>query len=205
MELERIDAMIEERSLLKHPFYRAWSAGELKLESLAGYSKEYFQLVKAVPGFMDPLIALAPRSERPELEANRDEESEHVEPWRRFASELGVQAEELDSHGGLEKTRRAVALLGSLMGTYEGGAAAMYAFEKEIPAISRAKLDGLAEFYGIDSERATEYFRLHTEADVRHAASWRRAVGPACGVLGSASASLDAQHMLLDACYEKYC
>lgn len=204
MQAARIDAMIEERSLLKHPFYRAWSAGDLSLDSLAGYSKEYFQLVKAVPGFMDPIIDLAPESERAELASNREEERSHIAPWRRFASSLGVPAAELDSYGGLEKTRRAVALLGSLMGTYGGGAAAMYAFEKEIPAISRAKLDGLAEFYGIGSERATEYFRLHMEADVRHAASWRGALGGA-GALESASASLDAQHMLLDSCYEAYC
>ena len=204
MQAARIDAMIEERSLLKHPFYRAWSAGDLSLDSLAGYSKEYFQLVKAVPGFMDPIIDLAPESERAELASNREEERSHIAPWRRFASSLGVPVAELDSYGGLEKTRRAVALLGSLMGTYGGGAAAMYAFEKEIPAISRAKLDGLAEFYGIGSERATEYFRLHMEADVRHAASWWGALAGA-GALESASASLDAQHMLLDSCYEAYC
>ena len=43
--VQKIDEMIEERSLLKHPFYEMWSDGKLKLESLAGYSKEYFQLV----------------------------------------------------------------------------------------------------------------------------------------------------------------
>ncbi|NIP31398.1 MAG: pyrroloquinoline quinone biosynthesis protein PqqC, partial [Candidatus Dadabacteria bacterium] len=46
--IKRIDEMIEERSLLKHPFYEMWSDGKLTLESLAGYSKEYFQLVKEV-------------------------------------------------------------------------------------------------------------------------------------------------------------
>ncbi len=54
--IKRIDAMIEERSLLKHPFYQMWSDGKLTQESLTGYSKEYFQLVKAVPSFMAPII-----------------------------------------------------------------------------------------------------------------------------------------------------
>ena len=40
--IKKIDAMIEERSLLKHPFYQMWSDGKLTQESLAGYSKEYF-------------------------------------------------------------------------------------------------------------------------------------------------------------------
>ena len=44
----------------------------------------------------------------------------------------------------------------------------MYAFEKEIPKISQTKLDGLSEFYKITSDEATEYFKLHTEADIRH-------------------------------------
>ena len=56
MLIKNIDDMIEERSLLKHPFYLMWSDGKLSRESLAGYSKEYFQLVQAIPQFMTPII-----------------------------------------------------------------------------------------------------------------------------------------------------
>ena len=59
------------------------------------------------------------------------------------------------------------------MDTFDGGACAMYAFEKEIPKISQTKLDGLGRILWIKSNEATEYFKLHTEADIRHAASWR--------------------------------
>jgi len=58
--IQKIDQMIEERSLLKHPFYQTWSDGKLTPEALAGYSKEYYQLVKAVPKFMEPLIKESP-------------------------------------------------------------------------------------------------------------------------------------------------
>ena len=206
--VRRIDEMIEERSLLKHPFYRMWSAGELGLGSLSGYSKEYFQLVKAVPGFMDPIIAQAPASVAGELAGNRAEEHAHIGPWAGFAASLGVQKGELEAYAGLDKTGRAVDSLNSLMTTYEGGACAMYAFEKEIPKISQAKLDGLAEFYGITSDRATEYFRLHTEADIRHAASWRSILeSSAAGdrLIEAADRSISAQNLLLDGCYEAYC
>ena len=47
--IQKIDQIIEERSLLKHPFYEMWSDGKLTQDSLAGYSKEYFQLVQVVP------------------------------------------------------------------------------------------------------------------------------------------------------------
>ena len=80
--IKRIDDMIEQKSLLKHPFYQMWSDGKLTQESLAGYSKEYFQLVKAVPSFMSPIIEKAPDSVNiGELIENQQEESDHVKPW----------------------------------------------------------------------------------------------------------------------------
>ena len=205
----RIDAMIEERSLLKHPFYRAWSDGNLTRESLAGYSREYFQLVKAVPSFMDPIIQKAPEPLVGELVENQREESDHIRPWIAFAGQLGISEEDLLSYDGLPKTRKAVSDLGALMDTFEGGACAMYAFEKEIPKISQTKLDGLAEFYGMTGEEATEYFRLHTEADIRHAASWRdileRSSADDGMLAGVAERSISAQNLLLDSCFEEYC
>ena len=35
--LDRIDALIAERHLLKHPFYTKWKAGELTREELQEY------------------------------------------------------------------------------------------------------------------------------------------------------------------------
>jgi len=207
--IKKIDEMIEERSLLKHPFYQMWSDGKLSQESLAGYSKEYFQLVKAVPFFMTPIIEKAPDSVISELITNQQEESDHVKLWIDFAGELGVSEDELISYTGLTKTRKAVSDLNELMNTYEGGACAMYAFEKEIPKISQTKLDGLAEFYGMTSDQATEYFKLHTEADIRHTASWRNILEKSStdsnNLFEIADKSISAQNLLLDSCYEEYC
>ena len=48
----------------------------------------------------------------------------------------------------------------------------MYAIEAGQPDVSRAKLDGLAEHYGVanDSEPGAAYFALHAERDHEHAA-----------------------------------
>jgi len=206
---KKIDEMIEERSLLKHPFYQAWSDGKLTKESLAGYSKEYFQLVKEVPSFMAPIIQKAPESVLKELVENQQEESDHIKPWIAFAGELGISEDELLSYSGLPKTRQAVSDLNDLMDTFEGGACAMYAFEKEIPKISQTKLDGLAEFYGMTSDEATEYFKLHTEADIRHAASWKNILEKSSTdydkLIEIAEKSISAQNLLLDSCFEEYC
>ena len=201
--------MLEERSLLKHPFYQMWSDGKLTKESLAGYSKEYFQLVKAVPAFMTPIIEKAPDAVVGELVENQQEESDHITPWIAFAGELGISEDELISYSGTTKTQKAVSDLNQLMVTFDGGASAMYAFEKEIPKISQTKLDGLAEFYGMTSNEATEYFKLHTEADIRHAASWRNILEKSSidydKLVEIADKSISAQNLLLDSCYEEYC
>ncbi|QLH02342.1 pyrroloquinoline quinone biosynthesis protein PqqC [Nitrosopumilus cobalaminigenes] len=207
--IQKIDEMIEERSLLKHPFYQMWSDGKLTQESLAGYSKEYFQLVKSVPSFMTPIIAKSPESVVGELVENQQEESDHIKPWIAFAGELGIPEDELISYSGTAKTQKAVSDLNQLMDTFDGGACAMYAFEKEIPKISQTKLDGLAEFYGMTSNEATEYFKLHTEADIRHAASWRNILEKSSvdssNLIEIADKSISAQNLLLDSCYKEYC
>ena len=207
--IKKIDDMIEERSLLKHPFYQAWSDGKLTQESLAGYSKEYFQLVKAVPSFMEPIIENASDDVVGDLIENQQEESEHIKPWITFAGELGISKDELIAYEGLPKTQKAVSDLNNLMNTFDGGACAMYAFEKEIPKISQTKLDGLAEFYGMTNNESTEYFKLHTEADVRHAASWQHILEKSStnsnNLIEIADKSISAQNLLLDSCFEAYC
>ncbi|MGY5141564.1 MAG: TenA family transcriptional regulator [Nitrosopumilus sp.] len=206
--IKKIDEMIEERSLLKHPFYQTWSDGKLTKEALAGYSKEYFQLVKQVPAFMTPIIEQSPDEFVKELTENQQEESEHIRPWISFASELGISENELMSYSGLPKTQQAVSDLSELMSDFESGSCAMYAFEKEIPKISQTKLDGLAQFYGMTSQEATEYFKLHTEADIRHAASWRKIIQNSSAndkLIEVADKSISAQNLLLDSCFEKYC
>ncbi len=205
----RIDELIENHSLLKHQFYIMWNEGILTRESLSGYSKEYFQLVKAVPAFLGTIIEHASHGKNT-IEANQKEESEHIRPWMKFAGSLGVSQKELEEYAGLEKTRQAVSNLSKLMTTFEGGAAAMYALEQEIPKISLSKIDGLRKFYNITSDDAIEYFMLHTEADIRHAALWRRILEKAPveneeELFTIATKSVSAQNMLLDSCYEAYC
>lgn len=206
--IQKIDELIEQHSLLKHQFYQMWSDGKLSQESLSGYSKEYFQLVKQVPSFVASVAKYAPKSNLEELRANQKEESEHIVPWTRFAKALGVPEKELEKYEGLEKTKKAISEISSLMGSLEGGAAAMYALEKEIPKISQTKLEGLNKFYGITDYDATQYFELHKEADIRHAKTWQKILERNSqneNLLKIAERSLLAQNLLLDGCYETYC
>jgi len=208
--VQRIDDIIEEQSLLKHKFYVMWNEGKLSVESLGGYSKEYFQLVKSVPSFVGAIMENSPNNLLGEIEANQQEEYEHIEPWTKFAGALGISKDTLEDYNGLDKTRKSISNISNLMNSFEKGAAAMYALEQEIPKISLSKIDGLRRFYGISDDDTIEYFRIHTEADIRHAALWRKIlqVLPASKeeeLVQIASKSLAAQNLLLDSCYEAYC
>jgi len=207
--IQEIDRIIEERSLLKHPFYQAWSDGKLTRESLAGYSKEYYQLVKAVPIFMAQLMDHVPESLHNEFNFNQQEEFSHISLWERFAGGLGVSYEELNNYEGLYTTNHAISELHSLMSSFLSGSAAMYALEKEIPKISEIKLQGLAEFYGLTSEDVTKYFKEHMEADIRHTASWKKIIDVFSGydqeIISAAESSVTCQNLLLDSCCEEYC
>ena len=207
--IQTIDRIIEERSLLKHPFYQAWSDGKLTREALTGYSKEYYQLVKSVPIFMTQLMDHAPESLHDELNHNQQEEFSHISLWQRFAGGLGISNQELTNYEGLSKTNHAIAGMDSLMSSFVGGSAAMYALEKEIPKISQIKLEGLAEFYGLTSEDVTTYFKEHMEADIRHTASWKKIIDMISGqdeeIISAAESSVTCQNLLLDSCYEEYC
>ena len=207
--ISEIDRIIEERSLLKHPFYQSWSDGKLTRGALAGYSKEYYQLVKAVPIFMTQLIESAPQYMQNELDFNQQEEFSHINLWQKFAAELGVSYEELNNHDGLYTTNHAISGLHCIMTSFSSGSAAMYALEKEIPKISQIKLEGLAEFYGLTNENVTRYFKEHMEADIRHAKSWRNIIEGLTGndqeIISAVEGSVTCQNLLLDSCYEEYC
>ena len=206
--VQRIDSEIESRSLLKHSFYQMWSEGKLTIDHLQGYSMEYFQLVKAIPKIVEGIAARMTDNE--DIANNAKEEAEHVEPWVRFATALGVSRHDLVDYSGTTGTNAAVArMLDLANASLEEAVAAMYAYEMELPKISRSKIDGLKKFYGMSSDDATKYFEIHEEADLRHAQAWREILnkipaGKHEAAFAAAVESLKAQNMLLDSVQEKY-
>ncbi len=209
--VERINREVELKSLLHHPFYEMWNKGELSRDHLVGYSKEYFQVVKVVPELVEDILSKLERAPvESAIRGNLKEETEHVLLWRRFASSLGVSPHELSSHEIPAKTHHAISeLKGATSDSFESAVAAMYAYELELPRISRKKIEGLKKFYHLDSEDALIYFRTHQEADVRHATVWRNVlenVGEEtkeAAFLG-ARKSLEAQNRLLDSVMNEY-
>jgi len=204
--VERIDREIEKRSVLKHPFYQAWSNGELSLDVLRGYAKEYYHLVKHIPIMVEKIAAHVKSSD---VEENLRDERDHVALWIRFAYALGISKEELEAYEPSSKVRSAVDSMLRLMDDPIRGIAAMYAYEAELPKVSMTKLDGLIKHYNLNSIDAIEYHRVHSMVDIKHAAVWRKLLNRLSDkeheeAYNAAVESLVAQNLLLDGVYERY-
>ena len=162
-------------SMLKHPFYAAWTEGKLSKEILADYAKQYYAHVRAFPTYVSAVHSrcddVALRQELLEnlIEEERGTEN-HPELWLRFAESLGAARADVQSAELLSSTKESVANLKALTQSqdYRTGLAALYAYEMQIPEVARTKREGLKTFYGIDDERSISFFRVHEGIDVLH-------------------------------------
>jgi pyrroloquinoline-quinone synthase len=172
---ERLDLVIAERHLLKHPFYQAWTAGQLTPEVLRDYAAQYFAQVDAFPRFVSSVHSRCPEIEARKvlLENLADEEIhgvDHPELWLRFAEGMGVTREQVRSAKRLPTTDRLVeTFYGLTSGDWTEGLCALYAYESQVPAVAASKVEGLARFYGVTEARAIQFFKAHMHYDVEHA------------------------------------
>ena len=146
----RLDSILEKWDLLKHPFYRAWSAGDLPVEKLRIYAEEYGAFVRTVPDGWQTVGD----------EVTAAEEHEHARLWDAFASCLGtyVGAPKLD------ETSELVQAANEAFSKPETALGGLYAFEAQQPTTARSKLDGLRLHYEVPAAGET-YFELHADDD----------------------------------------
>ena len=55
--LDAIDRQIAAKHLLTHPFYLAWTRGELSKAALADYARQYYHHVAAFPTYLSAVHA----------------------------------------------------------------------------------------------------------------------------------------------------
>jgi pyrroloquinoline-quinone synthase len=179
-----LDARIAKYDLLCHPFYKAWSAGELTREDLRGYALDYYQHVNAFPSYLAAFaLRLNDGDLRQAVLANmRDEqggeaEDAHSDLWMDFAEGMGA-ARSAYGHKAVPEVKDLVQRFTQVAenGTPAEALAAFYAYESQVPRVATEKERGLRERYGAD-ERTTRYFSLHATADVYHANVWRDQLG----------------------------
>ena len=161
--------------MLSHPFYQAWSAGQLSLENLQRYAAQYYQQVSSFPRFISRVHTMCPEIEARKvlLENLVDEEihgTDHPALWMQFAEGLGVSRHAVKAEVPLTQTSEMVDTFYQLAEQdWRDGLCALYAYESQVPAVAASKIAGLKEFYGISDEATLAFFSAHEAYDVVHA------------------------------------
>jgi pyrroloquinoline-quinone synthase len=194
-----LETIAAQKNVLRHPFYVRWTEGTLTRDELADYAGQYRHAVVALAD------AAAAAARSPEagtdaqtLAAHAREEADHIALWDRFVAQVGG-----DSTASANRETRACvdAWAGDASRPLLHTLTAMYAIESAQPAISRTKLIGLAEHYGVAS---SPYFELHEQLDLEHATQARKLIEKRLpganeeALLRTAEAVLDANWALLD-------
>ena len=182
---EQLEARIAKYNLLCHPFYKAWSAGELTREDLREYAQDYYHHVEAFPSY---LAAFGLRLEEGDLRravlANLCDEKgiagrpgkesvPHSDLWLDFAEGMG-STRNLEWHCPVPEVRQLIRHFHHVAseGSPEEALAAFYAYESQVPRVAQEKERGLRENYGA-GDKTCGYFTLHATADVFHSRVWR--------------------------------
>lgn len=204
----RIQAQVATRRLLDHPFYSAWSKGELTREALQTYAAQYYHWVMAFPTWLSATHANAADFElRQEILENLiDEErgpDNHPKLWMRFCDALGLDRDAVRNVELLPETRQAIESMRTLSRWMPPAAslAALYAYESQQPEVMKTKREGLRDRYAVTSGH--EYFEVHETLDVAHSAGEAAMIekhGADCQaeIEAAVSTALDATYTLLD-------
>jgi pyrroloquinoline-quinone synthase len=206
--LDAIDRQIAAKHLLTHPFYLAWTRGELSRAALADYARQYYHHVAAFPTYLSAVHAKCDDQpiRRQLLDNLVDEEAgtpNHPELWLQFAECLSVSKADAQSTEKWNETKNLIETFRSVCaeGGTAAGLAALYAYESQIPTVSESKIKGLIENYNVTAPRDYEYFTVHVEADRAHSAAERQMLSGYVNDDNATSVS-NAVTRILDALWE---
>jgi len=182
---EQLNGRIAQYDLLRHPFYQAWSMGQLTSEDLREYARVYYHHVDAFPKYLEAFSARLEAGElRHAVKANMLDElgaedatgrsgRSHSEIWLDFAEGVGA-GRSMAGHEPVDEVKGLTAYFTRVarQGTPGEALATFYAYESQVPRVAQEKARWLREAYSAD-ERTCGYFTLHATADVHHSAVWR--------------------------------
>jgi pyrroloquinoline-quinone synthase len=174
--LTRLDEARAATNVLEHPFYQRWTEGCLTAAELSLYAGQYRHAVVALAAASTAAAEAATAAGHPAaapLRRHAQEEAAHVSLWDSFAGACSSP----EDAPPLEGTRECVSEWNAGEDLLER-LAVLYAIEASQPEISKTKLEGLRRHYDhVQEGPATEYFSLHEQLDVEHAAEARTLIG----------------------------
>ena len=144
---QELDSKISEYNLLDHPFYQAWRAGELPVDALRNYAREYGAFISTLPKGWETLNDAETAAE----------EIEHIDMWEDFADGLNTEI----SNVQIPQVKTLLETAEALFSKRDTALGALYAFEAQQPETAKSKLAGLKEFYQLP-EKVVPYFETHS-------------------------------------------
>ena len=146
--VQLLEKDIHEKHLSKHKFYQLWNEGEISLEALRGYAQQYYKFVSEFPRLVSRVHSNTPDEEDrmlilDNLNEEEDKDLPHTELWLRFAEGIGVKRNKIDVKM-LPETKGMLDSLRKLSSkSFLEGAAALLAYEAQVPDIAALKMQGL--------------------------------------------------------------
>jgi len=181
--INELKQIINEKHLLKHPFYQMWEKGTLPIEIMRKYAEQYFHLESHFPIFLSKMhVSSVDNFEvRQEITENlHDEEfgpENHRELWLRYAEAIGATREDVMNSTPITETQEAMNAFSEASDDhYLSGAGALGAYEGQMPAVSESKIKGLKDHYNVHEERGLKFFLVHGVLDIEHADAWWRVI-----------------------------
>jgi pyrroloquinoline-quinone synthase len=174
------EAELRVYDFLSHPFYKAWTAGELSREDIGLYGWQYLHHVSAFPAYLTALHCRLPygTTRRTILRNAWEEEAlliSQADLWNQFAQAVKPakppgSGQVLPEIQHLIDTYREMAQ----SGPPPMALGAFYAYESGVHTVAQAKLTGLKRFYEFGGA-ACQFLELHTTkaASLQHAQVWR--------------------------------
>jgi pyrroloquinoline-quinone synthase len=142
--------------LLDHPFYQAWTRGEVTTATLASYHRAYAAFIERIPSWWRTALEGAGDTSAQGRTIVREEES-HIplwDAWGRLLPDAAI-GPDLQSIISEFDALSPAALLGALQ-----------AFEIQQPEVARSKKEGLVQHYGF-AAHTLHYFDEH-EKEEKH-------------------------------------
>ena len=173
--IDQLQQQVSSKSLLTHPFYQDWKDGVLTLDDLRLYAGQYYHFETSFPRFLSAVHSRCDDSAvRQGILSNLwDEEhgeANHRAMWLDFCTGLGMTPEEVVETPAHPKTQALLDTYSGLCGnsSFQGGLAAIYAYESQVPEIAIEKLAGLRDLYGINEASTLSFFEVHSTIDREH-------------------------------------
>jgi len=174
---QQLDAVVQPLNILDHLLYKLWNHGNLPIEVISLYARQYHHHVDAFPRYISAIHSNCPDMAARQMllehlveeESETDTKSSHPTLWRQFAIGLGNSLAAVEAERPLANTSALVQLFfDKCRQSYAAGLGILYAYESQVPEVADFKIKALQNFYQVQDAKTLAFFEVHREADVHH-------------------------------------